>query len=257
MSLRADAELGEELPGPEDEPTTVPAVETGYVQRVDEARLLAALPPGTHTVRLEACTGDFLFPGLPLVSLWPRVTLEPWRQARLHAAFAVGRHRTAEEDVLFGVRQLVDMALKALSPAINDVTTAVMVVNELGAVGRAVALQGHVGQGWWMRRDEGRTVLAYGFGLATFLRDAFGEIPVAAASQPRVNARILEVLTQLAWVEEREPLRALLVQCGRGVYDAARLASLREQDTRLIEERWRELQQVADHPGSPTSAPIH
>jgi uncharacterized membrane protein len=233
------------------------AQETGYLQLVDERRLLAALPPGTRVARLEVRPGDFLFPGLPLLSLWPRVPLEPRRRERLHAALAMGRERTMQQDVLYGVRQLVDMALKALSPGINDVTTALMVVNELGAVGRMVARQGERGHGWWQVRRGPVTLLMSGFGLVPFLEVAFREIPSAAASHPRVVARILEVLAQLACVEEREELRQALVACGRDVREAMRLAPLRECDTRLIQERWEELQRVAHHPEVLPSQPVH
>ncbi len=190
LESHREEELSETLPGPSEAATVFAARETGYVQLVDHARLLAALPKGVHTVRLDVRTGDFLFPGLPLLSLWPQVPLSERQQARLHAAFAVGHTRTTQQDVLYGVRQLVDMALKALSPAINDVTTAVMVVNELGAVGHAVAHKGWLGQGWWRRRHRGVTLLRPGFGLVPFLQDAFGEIPTcrqlaAASHRPR------------------------------------------------------------------------
>jgi uncharacterized membrane protein len=257
MQLRPDVELDDARPGPAEEPTVLTASETGYLQLVDERRLLAALPEGTHTVRLEVRTGDFLFPGMPLVSIWPRVTLGPRCMARLHAALGVGRERTMQQDVLYGVRQLVDMALKALSPAINDVTTALMVINELGAVGCAVMHKGVLGQGWWAQSRGPVTLLLYGFGLGPFLEVAFGEIPTAAASQPRILVRVLEVLTQLASLEQREPLRQALIRCGQAVHEAAQLERLREVDVRLIEERWHELQRAVHHPGMLPSPPVH
>lgn len=251
-------ELSDTLPGPgEEEATIVTARETGYVQLIDPMRLLAALPQGVHTVRLDVRTGDFLFPGLPLMSLWPRVSLSERQEKRLHAALAVGRTRTTQQDVLYGVRQLVDMALKALSPAINDVTTAVMVVNELGAVGRAIAGKGRLGQGWWMRHCDGVTLLRPGFGLIPFLQDAFGEIPLAAASQPRVILRIMEVLAEIASVEPDPAMRVALVQTGRAVYEAARLAEQRERDVRFIEERWSELQKKATTPSPLPCETVH
>lgn len=250
-------ELSETLPGPAEEATVVAARETGYVQLVDHARLRAALPRGVHTVRLDVRTGDFLFPGLPLLSLWPRVTLSEREQKRLHAALAVGRTRTTQQDVLYGVRQLVDMALKALSPGINDVTTALMVVNELGAVGRAVAGKRRLGQGWWMSQRDGVTLLRPGFGLQPFLQDAFGEIPLAAASQPRVILRVLEVLAEVASVEPDPAMRVALVQAGRAVYEAAQLAHQRERDVRLIEERWSQLQKEATQPGALPCETVH
>ncbi|WNG32958.1 DUF2254 domain-containing protein [Archangium violaceum] len=251
-------ELSTPLPGPaEEEATVITTRETGYVQLVDYARLLEALPQGVHTVRLDVRTGDFLFPGLPLLSLWPQVSLSEQQRRRIHAALAVGHTRTTQQDVLYGVRQLVDMALKALSPAINDVTTAVMVVNELGAVGRAVAGKGRLGQGWWMRRCDGVTLLRPGFGLIPFLQDAFGEIPLAAASQPRVNLRIMEVLAEIASVEQAPAMRVALVQTGRAVYEAARLANQRERDVRFIEERWSELQKRATTPSTLPCETVH
>jgi uncharacterized membrane protein len=256
MEFSPDEELGVRRPLLSEEPVQLSAKQTGYIQLVDERRLLAALPPGIHTVRFEVRTGDFVFPGLPLLSLWPRVSLSERHQKRLHAAFAVGSTRTTQQDALYAVRQLVDMALKALSPAINDVTTALMVVNELGAVGRAVALKGQLGKGWWVRRSGDVTLLRGGFGLVPFLHDAFGEIPLAATQQPRVLIRVLEVLTQLASVEEQDALRVALVQCGRSVYDAARLAQVREQDLLLIEERWLALQREVAHPATPSLPPI-
>jgi uncharacterized membrane protein len=54
--------------------------------------------------------------------------------AALQAAYTIDRHRTVEQDSAFGIRQIVDMALKALSPGINDTTTAVMCVDYLSAI---------------------------------------------------------------------------------------------------------------------------
>ncbi len=257
LNLVEVRELDDTLPGLSEEATVVAARETGYVQLVDHERLLAALPRRVHTVRLDVRTGDFLIPGLPLLSLWPKVSLNARQKRRLHAAFAVGHTRTTQQDVLYGVRQLVDMALKALSPAINDVTTAVMVVNELGAVGRAVASMRRLGLGWWMQRSGKVTLLRPAFGLEPFLRDAFGEIPLAATTQPRVILRILEVLAEIASVEADAAMRGVLVQTGRAVYEAARLGDHRERDVRFIQARWNQLQQMATEPSALPCETVH
>ena len=57
----------------------------------------------------------------------------------LQAAYTIDRHRTVEQDSAFGIRQIVDMALKALSPGINDTTTAVMCVDYLSAILAGIA----------------------------------------------------------------------------------------------------------------------
>jgi uncharacterized membrane protein len=257
MDFAPDTEQEEEPPSSAEPPTKLSATETGYLQLIDERRILAALPPGTRLARLEARTGDFLFPGLPLLSFWPPAPLDPRRSARLHAAFSVGRERTVQQDMLYGVRQLVDMALKALSPGINDVTTAIMVVNELGAVGCQIAHKGLLGNRRGVRRYGAVTLLTNGFGLVPFLEVAFGEIPNAAASQPRVLIRILEVLAQIASLLENESLRMALLQCGQNVREASRLTPERELDTQRIQERWHELERVVQGSEMPSVAPVH
>ena len=70
----------------------------------------------------------------------PRSPRSLWRSrqkeivAALQAAYHIDRHRTVEQDPAFGIRQIVDMALRALSPGINDTTTAVMCVDYLTAI---------------------------------------------------------------------------------------------------------------------------
>jgi uncharacterized membrane protein len=52
----------------------------------------------------------------------------------LNAAYRIGRHRTVEQDLAFGIRQIVDMAIKALSPEVSDTSTAVMCVDYLTSI---------------------------------------------------------------------------------------------------------------------------
>ena len=59
----------------------------------------------------------------------------------LQAAYTIDRHRTVKQDSAFGIRQIVDMALKALSPGINDTTTAVMCVDDLSAILRPAGVR--------------------------------------------------------------------------------------------------------------------
>ncbi|MFN7132404.1 MAG: DUF2254 domain-containing protein [Myxococcales bacterium] len=180
--------------------TRVTAASPGFLEHFDAERLLEVLPATVQRARVEARLGDFMLPDAPLVSLWPPVELSDEELHNVRSAFSVGRERTDRGDVLYLVRQLVDIALRALSPGINEVTTAVMVVNELGTVAHAVASSGVLGDDSFtgLRRADGKLLLIPRFGLDTFLGHAFGELPDAARGHPRVHSRILEVLGHLA-----------------------------------------------------------
>ncbi len=78
--------------------------------------------------------GEFVVQGTTLASLALEAPLDEEIVLTLQAAYRIDRHRTVEQDAAFGIRQIVDMALRALSPGVNDTTTAVMCVDYLTAI---------------------------------------------------------------------------------------------------------------------------
>jgi uncharacterized membrane protein len=226
---------------PEGPASRVEAQVTGYVQAIDEQRLAAMLPAGTQAMRIDARPGDFLFPGVELLSLWPEVPLSPQTAAALRSAFGTGRERTLEQDVLFGVRQLVDMALRALSPAINDVTTAFMVVNELGAIARQLlALPGITlpNRRW---RAGGATLFTPSLSLEAYLDAAFGEVALFATGHHRVLARMLEILSELAEVDDEPAIRRELLRTGRELHRISVAHPTEGAYAGMVDDRWARL----------------
>ena len=120
------------LPGPTWQ--AIPAQRNGYIQRVDSTALLRLAREHKTIVRMERGIGEFVVQDTTLA--WLVLTVPPDEEivAALQAAYHIDRHRTVEQDPAFGIRQIVDMALRALSPGINDTTTAVMCVDYLTAI---------------------------------------------------------------------------------------------------------------------------
>ena len=84
---------------------------------------------------MERGVGEFLIEGMPLASLASREHAKDERVVRaLNAAYTLGKQRTVHQDAAYGIRQLVDVALKALSPGVNDTTTATNCIDYLGAI---------------------------------------------------------------------------------------------------------------------------
>jgi uncharacterized membrane protein len=92
-------------------------------------------------VRMEQAIGEFVVQGAALASLALEKPPEKEIITALQAAYTIDRHRTVKQDSAFGIRQIVDMALKALSPGINDTTTAVMCVDYLSAILARLTIQ--------------------------------------------------------------------------------------------------------------------
>ena len=112
---------------------------SGWISQVGSGRLLRAVPAGT-IVRLETRVGAYIHAGEPLVTVWPSPS--PRAQERIDGAIEVTDARTMLQDVDFAIRQLVDIGLRALSPAVNDPTTAVEVILRLGSLLRRLLTAG-------------------------------------------------------------------------------------------------------------------
>ncbi|MDQ3169892.1 MAG: DUF2254 domain-containing protein, partial [Acidobacteriota bacterium] len=92
---------------------------SGYVQAIDGTRLMKAAAARDLVVRIEAGPGTFVREGSSLLRLWGRGAADDGADA-VRAAFVIGADRTGAQDISFFVEQLVELAVRALSPGVND-----------------------------------------------------------------------------------------------------------------------------------------
>jgi uncharacterized membrane protein len=109
---------------------------SGIVLAVDLAGLVTQAQQANGIIEFVPQVGDFIAVGEPLFRLYGGAATIDDR--RLRAAVALGSERTVEQDPTFAFRILVDIAIKALSPAINDPTTAVLALDQLHRLLRQV-----------------------------------------------------------------------------------------------------------------------
>jgi uncharacterized membrane protein len=102
----------------------------GYIQQLDEESLADWAENINISIRLHARAGDFVFPGAPFATVIPHCADA---QKSIGAALVLGAFPTASGDLEYTVEQLVDIAVRALSPGINDPRTANRILDRLGA----------------------------------------------------------------------------------------------------------------------------
>ncbi len=205
-AARAEEAEDPERPFPEgsfgDDPLVVHARTSGYVQYLDVDGVLRAVgeaSAGGETVIVEVPfgPGKFVAAGLPIVRIWTEGEMDPAFEEEVRQAFFFGRERSFRQDFAFGLRQLSDIALKGLSPGINDPTTSMQAMDRIEAI--FVALGSKALPARLQRRRVGEAeVLAkvdhYGFedvaGLAfdQIRRSAF------ASGQVAVLKRLLQII---------------------------------------------------------------
>ncbi len=119
---------------PIEQPDTVSSDGAGYLQAVDTDALSSLAHDKRLILRVEPRVGEFVLPGATLVSAWPAGLRDDDMCQAVQRAFVLGPERTLQEDVEFGLQQIADIALRALSPGINDPTTATTCIDRLAEV---------------------------------------------------------------------------------------------------------------------------
>lgn len=212
---------------------TLYAKKAGFVRALDDTTFLEALPEGVNVAWVRPRIGDFVLVGTPLVELWAGAALEGDRAEGLRAAFTVGRERNLEQDVLFGIRQLVDIALKALSPGINDPTTAEQCLAYLGDTIAQLATRPFPDP--WRRTEQGAVVLLNRPDFADLVAASFAQIRREAVGDVHVTTYLLTLLAQLAACVAAPERRAAIAHQVQEVLEV-----LEQQDfTRADRERVR------------------
>lgn len=216
-----------------DQPSaTVAADAAGYLQAVD-GRSLFRLGKGSRLViAMEPHVGDFVLPGQPLASVSPPGEVDEEVCRAVRKAFLLGPERTPEQDVEFGIVEISDVAIKALSPGINDPTTAFRCIDRLSEI--LLELGTRAPPRPW-RTEEGK--VHYLARHPTFERAvglAFDQIRHFGASNPGIARKLLEVLARLAPLVPPSRRPALLAQA-RAVLDDARLRIESAADREALE----------------------
>lgn len=183
---------------PDRDPDIVIRVEDeGWVQLIHPRVILEALPPGA-VAHLRSRPGAYALPGRPLVDIWGEVEDEEKLRDKIHRAFVIGDERTMQQDVAFGIRQLVDIALRALSPGINDPTTAIEALFRLGGIVRELALRDLPPPPLCDAESDRVLLRSDLLEFDDLVRYAFRQIRVVAVSQPAVITILIRVLGEVA-----------------------------------------------------------
>jgi uncharacterized membrane protein len=217
MPLKTDDAASTELPALEGFPGSeypLRAATEGYIEAVRYEYLAKFAQEQDAFVSLDVMAGDFVAKGDRLGSFHAAVSTEAARELgpRLAACVLIGPERTPVQDLAFSIRHLVDVALRALSPAINDANTARVVIDRLrGALSRLFRRQLPTG-----RYADAQGVLRVVGRRHTYvdhIAHALDPIRHSATAQPVVVVTLLEALAKLmAHTSDPAVLRFILDQ---------------------------------------------
>jgi len=195
---------------------TLPAPRPGVLVSASSSRLVSLAAEHDCVLRLAVRIGDYLPEGADLFELFSTPGRReaagygeppPWHTAVYrHVTFDI--ERTMEQDAAFGFRQLVDIALQALSPAVNAPTTAAQVIDEMHDLLRRLVTEPRAEE---CHRDENGQprLIVPRYDAGDYLDLAVAEIWRYGCDSPQIPGRLLRMLDDLQAVARPEYRPAL------------------------------------------------
>ncbi|MGB9177073.1 MAG: DUF2254 domain-containing protein [Methanoregula sp.] len=193
----------------ESEAHPVRATEAGYIQYVDPEYILPLAEKKDIVIHIVARPGAFVRSGMVIGRVWPADRVDNELEDEIRNTFHLGNQRTPTQDVEYAVNQLTEMAVRAMSPAINDPFTAMTCLDYIGDGLALFARQGAISPNIY--DSQGRLRLV--FNPAAFdelLSAAFDMLRHASSDNARVLLHMLEIIDVISHEtkspEERQDL---------------------------------------------------
>ena len=223
------------------EASRVEAEENGYVEGIDMQGLMELATEHQLVLRLEYRPGHFVMRGSTLARAWPGERVDEPVLRRIRGHFVLGTHRTSLQDVEYPVNQLVEVAVRALSPGINDPFTALTCIDQIGAA-LCHLCQRHLPSRYRLDGDrELRLVIVHAVTFTGVVDAALHQVRQNASYHAAVYARLLEMLARVTGCARTEEQLDPLLHHGRLILEAARRQVEAEEDRDAVEARHRKM----------------
>ncbi len=191
--------------------------------------------------------GHFVPAGVPLMRISRGERLPDSAGDEFRKAFDIGPSRTLQQDVEFGVLQIVDIALRAISPAVNDPSTAINGIDQLSRILIQYASRQEPASVIYDLPGEVRLIVPW-IDFEGLLDSAFEQIRHYGATDVAVCLRLLRALGDIAISTSNGEVRRLAVSRGKRVLDGCAREKM-EGQMPVMEERQRALEELAGASG--------
>jgi uncharacterized membrane protein len=225
----------------------VPSSSSGYVQYVGYAQLIDIASRTDSVIRLDHRPGHFIATGRPLATVWPGGAAEQVALA-LSKAHVTGPHRTLMQDPVFAIDQLVEIAIRALSAAVNDTFTALTCIDWLSA-GLSQISSRTLSEGVYRDRFRRIRLIEADPSYARMVNRAFDKIRQSSRGMPAVIIRLLDSLTSIAADATSPEQRRILARQAEMILRSAEESVYEANDLEDIRNRYRRLAALDESDG--------
>lgn len=234
-------------PLPAEPSTALPVKSTtsGFLVEINESALLDVAKRFSAHIVVQTPPGDFLVEGVPFVRVWrtESETEDSWTSDQMEElqrsvmdALSIGFERNTVQDIGFALQQLLDVAVRAISPSVNDPTTCVHALGHLSAALSRIAREAptpHI-----HKDDDGRIrLVTQRRGLPTLLNLVVSQICTYGMDDSRVAGRLVELLVDVSWNDSTGKHREAIAEEAQRVARALSGTQLDPVDRQQLSER--------------------
>jgi uncharacterized membrane protein len=212
----------------------VRARRTGYIQYIDPQYVLTLAREHDLVIRLLHKPGHNVWQDAPIAMIWPAARVDEELERQICNAFRIGNGRTPTQDVVYAVNQLVEMAVRAMSPAINDPFTAMTCLDYIGQGLAQFIQQGEKSPYYYDQANHLRLVLE----PVTFeelLSAAFDMLRHCSCDNAAVLQHMLEVIDAIGQQTLTPEARQMLAHHVSLIQNESQAGHLIEADRQLIQ----------------------
>jgi uncharacterized membrane protein len=218
------------------EGATILSPKSGYLQEIDHPSLVSAASKAGALISIPFRPGQFVLEGETLATISPASAASILSEL-IEQKIELGRHRVLAQDLEFGIAQIVEIAIRALSPAVNDTFTGVASVDLLGEALTILSETRRAGGNWYDSKG-GLRLQVRPLLLPRLIKQSFDQIRQAAADNPAVLIRLLSTIGRLSSKMQDEEDRSALLKQATAVWETATSKPLVTMDREDIESAW-------------------
>jgi uncharacterized membrane protein len=221
----------------EKEALPIRANSTGYLQAIDDEELMEIACKHNLLIRLKIRPGKFLIQGSDLALVFPGKKVNKKLTKQINDAFILGKERTEQQDIEFPIDQLVEIALRAISPGINDPFTAIRCIDRISA-GLCHLVQRDFPSPYRYDKNKKLRFIAEGVNFKGLVDRAFNQIRQYGKSDAGVIIRLLEAIATIATYTNNSKYQASLRHHADMILQDSREGLSQEQDRKDVEESY-------------------
>ncbi len=214
----------------------VHSLRSGYLQELDFRDMLEAAVQANAQIDLMFRPGQYILNGDVLARIYPPSALATIRES-ITDAIQIGPHRVMSQDPEFGLYQIVEIAIRALSPAVNDTFTGIACVDCIGDALRII-LGSPPCDGCWYDKEGQLRLTEPALKFERLVKVSFDQIRQASTDTPAVLIRMLTTMKRLAPLLRDDSERHSMLDQATAIWEASSSGKMVTLDRNDLENAW-------------------